>query len=187
MPENRDFAIEFIALAIIAVIIARMGKSLHKDMCYQKTRLIFTALILNYKIKILKMELLKQQFADTILKIVDHATGAPIDATFENVVLESSDPAVFTCTNDVNNDGKVDVVGVAEGTATLNVSVDATYIDGNTGQSVTKTKTASLQVTVSAPPPEAQSTDLVVTFTAPEAVPAPTVTEEPWKDSTSVV
>lgn len=181
MPENEDFTIELAAMALLTAILNKKASCLQK--AKNKTDLVFTTFIHNYKIKILQMNLEKQKFADTILTIVDHATGTPIDATFENVVLESSDPAVFTCTTDVNNDGKVDLVGVSEGTASLNVTADATYVDGNTGETVTKTKTASVPVTITAPPPEAQSTDLIVTFTAAEAVPAaPAQAEAPGTD-----
>jgi hypothetical protein len=134
-------------------------------------QLIFTTVLFNNQIKILSiMELNTKEFVDSILALEDTDTKAPIDATFANIVLTSSDPTIFTADTDVNADGTIDIVGVAEGTATLNVKADATYIDGNTKQSVTATKEANIPVTVHAPLPGAENTDLVVTFSPAQPV-----------------
>lgn len=117
------------------------------------------------------MELQTKQFLDTILDLVDHETQQPIDATFSDVQLTSSDESIFTSTSDVNGDGTVDVVGVGEGTAVLNVKVMATYIDSKLNQEVTNAKEVNVDVTITAPPPEAETTDLVVTFSDPKPVP----------------
>ena len=167
MNDNQESFFEGGILALVGLMLLKELQKGRKP-SHQKTQLIFTAFINHYQIKILKMQLEKQSFADTILKIVDHATGDPIDATFDNVVLESSDEAIFTCNTDVNNDGKVDVVGVSVGDANLKVTADATYVDANTKETVTKSKTAMVPVFITAPPPEAQETDLIVSFTAPE-------------------
>jgi hypothetical protein len=116
------------------------------------------------------MELQKQQFVDSILGLVDHDTQAAIPATFANIVLTSSDPAIFTADTDVNNDGTIDVVGVSEGTATLNVKADVTYTDTHTNLEVTASKEANVPVTVTAPPPTAENVDLVVTFSPAQPV-----------------
>lgn len=134
----------------------------------KKPKLILTATINNVKIKILAMTLQTKQFVTAALGLVDHDTQNPIEATFENVALTSSDPSIFTVDTDVNGDGNVDVVGVAPGTATLNVKADVTYEDANTGLSVTASKEANIEVTVTLPP---ETTDLVVTFSDPQPVP----------------
>lgn len=136
-----------------------------------KTELVFTTIINKFKIKILAMELQTQDFVDSILGLEDSDTKAPIDAIFANVVLTSSDPSIFTADTDVDADGTLDIVGVAEGTATLNVKADATYIDGNTQQSVTASKEANVDVTVTKPAPGAENTDMVVSFGTPKPVP----------------
>lgn len=134
----------------------------------RKTDLIFTLNIPNFTIKILSMQLEIQKFVDSILGLVDHDTQQPIDATFTNVTLTSSDVNILTADTDVNNDGVVDIAGVAPGDVTLDVSADATYTDSNTGQQVTATKTASIGITVTKPLPGAENVDLVVSFTNPQ-------------------
>ncbi len=136
----------------------------------QRTTLILTFFINNYQIKIQTMQLETQQFVDSILGLVDHDTQEAIPATFANIVLTSSDPAIFTADTDVNADGTIDVVGVSEGNATLNVKADVTYTDKNTGKEVTKAKEANVPVTVTLPPPSEENTDLVVTFSTPQPV-----------------
>lgn len=137
----------------------------------KKYSLIFTTIINKKQIKILSiMDLNTQEFVDSILALEDTDTKSPIDATFANIVLTSSDPSIFTCDTDVNADGTLDITGVSEGTATLTVTADATYIDGNTKQSVTANKSATIDVTVHAPLPGAENTDMVVTFSAPTPV-----------------
>lgn len=143
-------------------------------MCFfkkKKTNLIFTTIINHFQIKILKMQLETKQFVDSILSLVDHDTQQPIDATFTNVVLTSSDPSIFTADGDVNGDGTVDVVGVAAGSGTLNVKADATYTDSNTKKEVTVNKEANVDVTITEPAPTAENTDLVVTFGAAQPIP----------------
>lgn len=134
----------------------------------RKTDLIFTLNIPNFTIKILSMQLEIQKFVDSILGLVDHDTQQPIDATFTNVTLTSSDVNVFTADTDVNNDGTADIAGVAEGSADLKVTADATYIDSNTGQETTQSKEATVSITVTKPLPGAENTDLVVSFTNPQ-------------------
>lgn len=136
----------------------------------KKRQLVFTTIINKTKIKILAMQLEKQSFVSTILALIDSDTQEVITSTFSNVVLTSSDPAIFTADTDVNADAQIDIIGVSEGVATLNVKADATYVDANTGQEITKPEEANVDVTVSAPPPTAQNTDLVVTFTNPQPV-----------------
>jgi len=117
------------------------------------------------------MDLNVKEFVDSILALEDTDTKAAINATFANIVLASSDPSIFTCDTDVNADGTLDITGIAEGTATLTVTADATYTDSNTGQSVTASKSATIGVTVHAPLPGAENTDMVVTFSAPQPNP----------------
>jgi hypothetical protein len=137
----------------------------------KQPQLIFTAVINKFKFKILTMELQTQDFVDSILALEDTDTHAAIDATFANIVLTSSDPTIFTADSDVDADGTLDIVGIAPGTASLNVKADATYTDANTQQSVTAPKEANVDVTVSKPAPGAENTDMLVTFGTPKPVP----------------
>jgi len=117
------------------------------------------------------MQLQKQEFVNSILGLVDHETQAPIEATFSNIELTSSDTAIFTADSDVDADGTIDIVGVAPGTATLGVKADVKYIDGKTGEEVTASKEATIDVTITEPLIDAETTDLVVSFSAPKPVP----------------
>lgn len=137
-----------------------------------KTDLILITIINKSKLKFITMQLDTQKFVDAMLALVDHATGNPIDATFSNIVLTSSDAAIFTADSDVDADGTIDVVGVSVGDASLNVTADATYTDPNTNEVVTVNKSADVPVTISEPAPGAIETDLVVTFSAPQPVPS---------------
>lgn len=101
------------------------------------------------------------------LGLVNHQTQQPITATFANVTVTSSDPTIFTTALDAS--GNVDVDGVAVGSGTLTISADATYVDPATGATVTFTKLLTVSVTIS---PAATATDLVVTFGAPQPIPA---------------
>ena len=148
-------------------------KGLHQVEKYlwhnHKPILIFTTIINKSTIKILKMNLDVQDFVDTNLALVDHTTQAPIEATFDTIVLASSDETIFII-SDVNSDGISDIVGVAPSTANLTVTANASYTDGNTGLAVTAPVTATVPVTVTAPV-SPESVDLVVTFTAEQPVP----------------
>lgn len=138
---------------------------------HQKVHLILTTYIHNYKIKIYAMQLQTKNFMDAILTLVDHDTLDPIQATFANIELTSSDPSIFTTTEDVDADGTVDIVGVAVGTGSLHVKTDVTYTDKNTKLPVTDTKEVDVDVTITEPAPDAEKTDLVVTFSDPKQVP----------------
>lgn len=158
-------------LLIILTIAAFLLLSDRKRKRKKKIKLIFTTIINKNQIKILAMELNTQEFVDTMLALENSADQTKVDATFANVVLTSSDPTIFTADKDVNADGTLDIVGVAVGTASLNVTADATYTDPNTSEVITANKSADIQVTITAPPPGAINTDLVVTFSDPSATP----------------
>lgn len=149
-----------------AEILEKLSHLLHPK---KKYSLIFTTIINNKQIKILKImpTLDLKTFVDTVLALEDTDTKAPITATFANVVLTSSDPTIFTADTDANADGTIDIVGVAAGTATLTVTADASYTDGNTGKAVTANKSATIDVTVTAPLPGDENTDMIVSFSAP--------------------
>lgn len=141
----------------------------------QKTDLIFTEYLNNSssKIKLLTMGLPIKQWLDANITLVDHETQQPISASFSNINQTSSDPSIFTADTDVNSDSYNDIVGIAEGTGLLTVEADATYIDSNTNQEVTAHKTATIDVEVTAAPPDAEATDLVITLSNPQVVPNP--------------
>lgn len=149
-------------------IIIIKNKKKHKR---QKTQLILTAFINKYKTQILAMELKTKNFMDSILTLVDSDTRNPIQATFSNIELTSSDPAIFTASDDVDADGTVDIVGVAAGSGTLHVKADATYTDSKTGKETTQTKEVDVDITVTEAAPDAENTELVVTFSDPKVVP----------------
>ena len=113
------------------------------------------------------LSLNKQDFVNAQLALKDTVTDQPVSATFTDIVLTSSDTAIFTVDTDVNNDAQLDLVGVAAGEATLNVSALAAYTNSN-GDPVSETKTTTVAVTVSLPP--ADGTELVVSFTPPAHV-----------------
>ena len=110
------------------------------------------------------MKLKPNEFVDSILSLVDSSQNPVTDAVFSNIVLASSDEAVFTTSTDVNSDGQVDIVGVSVGTADLNVSCDVAYTDPATQEQVNTSKTATVNITV-AMPADPNATTLVVSFT----------------------
>lgn len=154
---------------MITCFVLTVGALLKSKRKRRPPQLIFLTTINNFKIKIHNMQLEKQKFVNSILGLVDKTTQEAISATFSNVVLESSDPSIFTADTDVNADSQIDVVGVSEGEATLNVKADATYVN-SLGEEVTTPEEANVTVTITAPPPEANETDLVVTFSDPQKV-----------------
>lgn len=151
----------------IKVFLITKRKRRHKR---GRTQLVLTTIINKTKIKILAMNLNVKEFVDTNLALIDSDDQTPIEATFDGITLTSSDPNIFTADADVNNDGQVDVVGIAEGEAMLNVKATATYTDKNTGKTVTAGKEANVPVTITAPPPGAENTELVVKFSDAQPV-----------------
>lgn len=118
------------------------------------------------------MKINQQEFANARLGLVDSETKLPVEgATFADISLRSSDEGIFTVSTDVNADGELDVVGVAPGEAKLFAKATVSYTDANTNQPVTKVVETAVDVVVSEPAPDAQSTELVVTFTEPAKVP----------------
>lgn len=132
----------------------------------RKTEIILTTTINKTKVKILTMELLLKDFVDVNLALVDHDTQKAITATFSNIVLTSSDVTIFTTGVDAANKS-ADITGVKEGTASLNVTADVEYTDSNTQLDVKGSKSVDIPVTITAPAPTAENTDLVVTFGTP--------------------
>lgn len=122
--------------------------------------LVFVTIINHFKIKIMSFQLQKKKFVDATLAILDQVTNVDVPATFANVIMESSDPLIFSI-KDENADGILDIVGVGVGSATLKVTADATFTNSN-GEVVTESKTASIVVDVTAP--AADATELVVTL-----------------------
>ena len=147
-------------------IILEKRKSKKKN---KKTELIFVTKINHSIIKILKMEIIVKDFADTHLALVDHLTQAPIVATISNIVLLSSDPTIFATGTDVVS-GLADIIGVAIGAASLKVTADVEYTDILTNLLVKGSKSADVPVTVTAPLPTAENTDLIVTFGTPAPI-----------------
>ncbi len=161
-----------IIFILILMTITATNVYIYKCRKHKKTQtfLILTTFYNNYQIKIQTMKLKPNEFVDSILQLVDKAQNPVTGATFSNIVLTSSDEAVFTTNTDVNSDGQVDIVGVAIGTADLNVTCDVSYTDPSTGDSVSTSKTATVNITVAASA-NPDDTTLVVSFTDAAAVP----------------
>lgn len=168
---SNSFVLKIMAAWVVSIgLLGYLILRRKKRFCIQ-TRLVLTTIINKTQIKILAMQLNKQQFVDTILALVNSETQEPVaGATFSNIQLASSDPNIFTADTDPNNDGITDVVGVNEGIATLNVKADVNYIDPNTGNGVNASKEANVEVTVQAAPPGAINTDMIVTFSEAQPV-----------------
>lgn len=149
----------FILAVIILISVAWLSKS-------HKTKLVIYTIINHFKIQIMALSLNKNEFVNTHLALKDSVTGDPIEATFTDIVLTSSDESIVTCNTDTDNDGNVDVKGINPGEASINVSALALYTNSN-NDPVSETKTVSVPVTVSQP--AADETELVVSFTAPGA------------------
>lgn len=101
-------------------------------------------------------------FVTSTLGLVDHATQAPItSASFSNQTYSSDRPDLASA----DSTGKV--TAVAAGTANITFTTDVSYT-GADGQPKTETgKTLVVAVTVNG---SAQTTDLTVTFSAPQPV-----------------
>jgi len=114
------------------------------------------------------------QFVQGVVSLINHADGSTIPATFANETFKSADENIATVSVDPG-DGPdtaiLDIKGIAVGETDITVTADATYVDPNTGETVTKSKSASIHVAISAPVSEAE-TDLVVTLGDPQPVAA---------------
>lgn len=110
------------------------------------------------------------QFVQGIISLVNHVDGSPIAATFANEQFVSADENIAAVTVDPA-DGPdtaiLDIKGIAVGETDITITADATYVDPNTGEQVTKSKSVTVHVTISAPVSEAE-TDLVVTLGDPQ-------------------
>lgn len=101
--------------------------------------------------QIMAITLNANQFSIDTLGLVDSDTGNAVAATFANVSFVSSDPTIFTSTQDPANPNTTKDVAVAAGSASLNVTADASYTDSVSGLAVTKAGLIiSVPVTVAA-------------------------------------
>lgn len=102
------------------------------------------------------------------------ATGALSPAQLSNGVYQSSDPAVFTVTNDPNAPGGAIITAVgnpAPGSsvsATLTESATATEPDGSTTENITGSATIILATAVQPPPPPAPAAAIQFVFGTPQ-------------------
>lgn len=132
-------------------------------------QLILTSLVNNSNFKIMSLTLSSAQSAKGRLALVDKDTQNAIDATFANVSFAGTNTDSFTVEQDPDDPNGVIVRGVAEGSGQLTGQADATYVDGNTGATVTKTGTFSVDVTVTpATGPTPQNVEFQVNFDAPQ-------------------
>lgn len=97
--------------------------------------------------------------------------GSASKATLSNVVITSSDPAVFTVAPDPSNPNGVIIVSVGAGSATVNSKATATEPDGTTTETITGADT--VVVTAAPPPPPAPAVALVGKFGTPFPTPPP--------------
>lgn len=113
-----------------------------------------------------------KEFVQGNISLVNHADGLAIVATFANETFVSADESVAVVVVDPT-DGPdtaiLDIQGVAVGETDITITADATYTDPNTNEVVTKSKSVTVHVTISAPVSEAE-TDLVVTLGDPQPV-----------------
>jgi hypothetical protein len=94
-----------------------------------------------------------------LISAVD-AAGNPSTATLSGASFTSSDPTIFTATQNATNPLQVDIVGVAVGTATLTAVAVATNADGS---SLKITGTVTMVLTPDVPP----AASLAFTFGTP--------------------
>lgn len=113
------------------------------------------------------MKLKKQQFVEAQLGLVDAETEQPIEATFSDVVLTSSDETIFII-KDADGDGDPDLEGIGSGSAKLKVGAVATWFDKN-GDKHVDGKEAEVDILVEF---DTQNAKLVVSFTDPANIPA---------------
>lgn len=120
---------------------------LTKPSQHENVRLILTTILNNNNsiLEIMALNLNVGQSSTDVLGLIDTDKNVPVVATFANVSFTSSDPTIFTTTQDPSNPNQSVDTAVAAGTANLVVTADASYTDANTGQAVTKT---GLSVTV---------------------------------------
>lgn len=117
-------------------------------MIANKTSLV---IIINNKIK-KQMSLEIGQTKSPLLQLNDSVTGQKVDsATFANNSVTSDNPSVATGAPIPNNDGAITITGVGAGTTNLHISTVCSYINSN-GNQVTEAKSATIPVTVAAPP-----------------------------------
>lgn len=130
--------------------------------CKQKVKLVIILKNINNK-SMNKLTIGAPDLA-VILGLIDTDTQKAIVATFANIQISIADTSIAEIEQDPNTPGQSDVKPLAVGDTKLNVTADATYTDGNTGESVTKTGlTASTDVTVTE---GAENVGLVVTLAA---------------------
>ncbi len=101
------------------------------------------------------------------VQLIDSDTQGQVLASFANAAFSGDNDAAFTVAPDSSDPNTVKVTGVAAGTGKVNVTADATYTDANTGQQVTKTVSASVDVTVTAVA-AGENVELQVNFGAPQ-------------------
>jgi Big-like domain-containing protein len=138
----------------------------HHHRKHQRTQLVLSGIkyqSLTIKNSILMaISLNANEFVTSTLGLVDHATQAPItSASFSNQSYVSDQPGIAS----VDATGKV--TAISAGTANITVTSDVSYT-GNDGQPKTEIgKTLVVAVTVTGTP---QTTDLTITFSAPQPV-----------------
>lgn len=139
------------------------------------TRLIVSTIFFhNLKLKgeIKMAQFNVKEFVQGNVSLVNHVDGSPIEATFANEQFSSADESVATVNVDPA-DGPdtavLDIVGVSVGETDITVTVDASYTDPNTNESLTKSKSVTIQVTITEPVEQAE-TDLIVNLGTPQPV-----------------
>lgn len=138
----------------------------HQHRKHYRVKLVLSGLTYkNFTIKnsiIMAISLNANEFVTSTLGLVDHATLQPItDAVFSNQSYVSDQPGIASV------DASGTVTAVNAGTANVTVKSDVSYT-GTDGQPKTETgKTLVVAVTVTGTP---QTTDLTITFSAPQPV-----------------
>lgn len=115
---------------------------------------------------LMALTLATNQSSTGTLGLIDSVTQQPVTATFDTQTYVSSDATVFTAAQG-GDPNTVVITPVAAGSATLNISANATYTD-STGAAQVSPETASISVTVTSVV-TADAVTLVVNFSTPQA------------------
>jgi cell fate (sporulation/competence/biofilm development) regulator YmcA (YheA/YmcA/DUF963 family) len=146
----------------------RLTKIIDKLINPQKhsVHLVLTQNINQTKSILMALTLATNQTSTGTLGLIDSVTQQPVTATFDTQTYVSSDVTIFTAAAGTDPNTVV-ITPVAAGSATLNVSANASYTD-SAGNAQVSPETASVSVTVTAVV-TADAVTLVVNFSTPAA------------------
>lgn len=133
----------------------------------QNVELALTTIINNFKLRIMSVQLSSKQFALGALALIDSDTQGQVSASFANSQFSGDNDAAFTVSPDASDPNTARVTGVAAGVGRVSGTTEVTYTDSNTQQSVTKTLSVAVDVTVIAVT-AGENVELQLNFSAPQ-------------------